>query len=352
MKTTISKEQAIFIKEYIEKLENQFAIYEDKLEYILNETSTFDLIYEIINIFKVEMPELEDSLILNNDSLYRDANVVLGFLKKYLVDNGYKNDKEKNTPLSKFWKSFITYFENELPNTDYLKNEYLGYDNCNNGTYFVNIDYNYQFNLHYGFEYDPDEFSKISYIKLFIELAFAEWIKSKKRYDFTKKINTIFRNFKLPYKLQNGKVISRGYKTTYIDSRIINYYMLDKKIQFAEEMILSSETLDKKCALDYIVDSLQYLISIQSGETVKNKYSNSAILICGNNTSKQYTVLNNEINELMKIANEFFDIRHNEYLNKAKEKREPITSPILIEYLYNRFFGILYPLKIKTNNLQ
>jgi len=39
---------------------------------------------------------------------------------------------------------------------------------------------------------------------------------------------------------------------------------------------------------------------------------------------------------MMKIANEFFDIRHNEYLNKAKEKREAITDGMLIEYLYNR----------------
>lgn len=46
---------------------------------------------------------------------------------------------------------------------------------------------------------------------------------------------------------------------------------------------------------------------------------------------KIYAVVKNEINELMKISNEYFDIRHNEYLNKAKEKREAITDAVFIE---------------------
>ena len=60
-----------------------------------------------------------------------------------------------------------------------------------------------------------------------------------------------------------------------------------------------------------------------------------------------YAVVKNEINELMKISNEYFDIRHNEYLNKAKEKREAITDPIFIEYIYNRAYSLLYILKLK-----
>ena len=40
-----------------------------------------------------------------------------------------------------------------------------------------------------------ENFEDITYIKLFIELAFKEWIKSDKRYDFTKKVNQLFRNF-------------------------------------------------------------------------------------------------------------------------------------------------------------
>lgn len=63
---------------------------------------------------------------------------------------------------------------------------------------------------------------------------------------------------------------------------------------------------------------------------------------------KKYIVLKSEIEEIMKISNVFFDIRHNEYLNSANEVREPITDPIFIEYLYNRVYAILYILKLKT----
>ena len=78
-------------------------------------------------------------------------------------------------------------------------------------------------------------------------------------------------------------------------------------------MILSQDKLDKKCALDYIVNSLQYLLSLQEGKTIKDKYSNASLLLCADKNDKQYSIINNEI---MKIVNEYFDIRHNEYLNK------------------------------------
>ena len=182
---------------------------------------------------------------------------------------------------------------------------------------------------------------------MFIELAFSSWIENEKRYDFTKDVNAIFQKFRMPFKLQKGKVIKSGYRTTNLNDKIINYTMLERKIQYAEEMILSPENLDKKCALDYIIDSLQYIISIQDGTGIADKYSNASKKISNNVDGKVYAVIKNEINELMKISNEYFDIRHNEYLNKAKEKREAITDSIFIEYLYNRAYALLYILKMK-----
>lgn len=123
--------------------------------------------------------------------------------------------------------------------------------------------------------------------------------------------------------------------------------MLERKIQYAEEMILSSENLDKKCALDYIIDSLQYIISIQEGKGITDKYSNAAKKVSSDINGKIYAVIKKEIDELMKISNEYFDIRHNEYLNKAKEKREAITDSVFIEYLYNRAYALLYILKLR-----
>ena len=216
------------------------------------------------------------------------------------------------------------------------------------GTYFVNIDYDNQYKLHYGIEYK--ECSTFNDIKMFIEIAFACWIENSKRYDFTKDVNNLFKKFRLPYKLKSGKVTKAGYKTTNSNDRIINYAMLERKIQYAEEMILSPENLDKKCALDYIIDSLQYIISIQEGKGIKEKYINAAKKISENINGKTYAVVKKEIDELMKISNEYFDIRHNEYLNEAKEKREAITDEVFIEYLYNRAYSLLYILKLKQNN--
>lgn len=50
----------------------------------------------------------------------------------------------------------------------------------------------------------------------------------------------------------------------------------------------------------------------------------------------------------MKLSNEYFDIRHNEYLNKAKEKREVLEDLQFIEYLYNRVYALLYLLRLKV----
>ena len=55
------------------------------------------------------------------------------------------------------------------------------------------------------------------------------------------------------------------------------------------------------------------------------------------------------IEEINKIINEYFDIRHNEYLNKAKQKREVLNDKDFIEYLYNRIYSLLFLLRIKCN---
>lgn len=66
--------------------------------------------------------------------------------------------------------------------------------------------------------------------------------------------------------------------------------------------------------------------------------------------SKVYAVIKQELNDLMKISNEYFDIRHNDYLNDAKEKRESLNDSQFIEYLYNRAYALLYVLRLKNNN--
>ena len=341
----MKKETLEFMNSYLDKLEE--AENTDIFEVGPNryENDIQDIIIEIGTIFEKEIPELKNAVFLSSDSLSRDINTTKGMLKKFLLENEYKKINKVDNQLTKFWTSFKMYFENELPYKDYLKSQFIGYNNWDGGVYYLDIDYNYQYKLHYGIEYV--ECTTINEMKMFIELAFSNWIEIEKRYDFTKDVNDIFKKFKMPFKLQKGKIVKIGYKTTNLDDKIINYAMLERKIQYAEEMILSSETLDKKCALDYIIDSLQYVISIQDGNSITDKYVTASKKISSDINGKVYAVVKNEINELMKISNEYFDIRHNEYLNKAKEKREAITDPIFIEYIYNRAYALLYILKVK-----
>ena len=51
----------------------------------------------------------------------------------------------------------------------------------------------------------------------------------------------------------------------------------------------------------------------------------------------------------MKFSNEYFDICHNEYFNKAKQVRESIQGLTFIEYMYNRVYALLYLLRIKND---
>lgn len=344
----MNDEKFNFINEYIEYLNNAIDEFYQSDQQLSNENFLFDVIIEIAKIFKKDIPELEDSFLLRTGTGISDANLLLGFLKKYLIENGYKPSLITDSKLIRFWTSFMTYFELKLPNINYLKDIYISYDNLDGGSYFIDIDYNYEFNLHLGVNYNKDSFTNIGIIKDFIELSFKEWIKPEKRYDFTKDVNDLFSKFNLPYRLQKGKILSQGYKTSTSNNKIINYDMLERKIQYSEEMILSSENLDKKCALDYIIDSLQYILSIQDGKNVVAKYASGAKKISDNLNGKVYAVIKKEIDELMKISNEYFDIRHNEYLNKSKEVRESITDATFIEYLYNRAYALLYILKLKN----
>lgn len=184
---------------------------------------------------------------------------------------------------------------------------------------------------------------------MFIELAFHEWVIFDKRYDFTVMVNKRLSRFSIPYRLQNGRLIQEGYKTSYYIDKILNYSMFERKIRYSEEMITSREYLDKKSALDYIIDALQFILSVQDGEKVIQKYRLAAKSVNEDENSKVYAVVKAEIEEIMKISNEYFDIRHNEYLNKAKQTREPIQDLAFIEYLYNRAYALLYLLRVKTD---
>lgn len=69
--------------------------------------------------------------------------------------------------------------------------------------------------------------------------------------------------------------------------------------------------------------------------------------VCDDQNGKVYAVIKDELQNLMKISNDYFDIRHNDYLNDAKEKREALNDSQFIEYLYNRVYAMVYILRLK-----
>lgn len=189
---------------------------------------------------------------------------------------------------------------------------------------------------------------KLDKIKLKRNNLESHWIINSEEchYKFTIEVNDRFKIFKLPYRLQSGIVIKQGYKTTFPIDKIINYMMFVRKIQFSEDMINSKDLMEKKSALDFIIDALQYLISTQ-GDSRNEQYKTLALSVSDNMDGKVYAVVKKELEELMKLSNEYFDVRHNDYLNAAKEKREALNDSLFIEYLYNRAYAMLYLLRLK-----
>lgn len=218
--------------------------------------------------------------------------------------------------------------------------------------WFIELDYDHEFTLYRGTVYPSslkNNTGDFVDIKAFIEIAYKHWIinTGECHYKFTIEVNDRFKIFKLPYRLQNGIVIKQGYKSTSPIDKIINYRMFERKIQFSEEMINSKDIMEKKSALDFIIDALQYLISTK-GDTRNEQYKALALSVSDNMDGKVYAVVKKELYELMKLSNEYFDVRHNDYLNAAKEKREPLNDSQFIEYLYNRAYSILYLLRLKS----
>ena len=256
---------------------------------------------------------------------------------------------EKN--LDRFWVSFKQWYLYELPQSNLLKEDFIAYDEWDDAKPYLNIDFNHYYKLNFGVKYDKileqDENISIKSLKMLMELTYSEFVKD--RYAFTVDVNKRLVRFNIPLKLRNGVLISVGHKSSTEINYIYNYEQLERKIKYSEELIISDELLDKKTALDYITDSLQYIVSINNGDGIKMKNQEIALLVGENRDSKLYTVIHNELYEINKIINEYFDIRHNEYLNKAKQKREVLNDKDFIEYLYNRIYSLLFLLRIKCN---
>ena len=330
----------------------------DVIKALKNHTEFDAYIKELNNAENLSYPEIKyyleqiQSTIKRYDEQYlwqSEINIVSNAIS--LLDKNELasiEEKKEYEPINLFWRSFKLWTEQDLPNMDIIKKYYLRYDNWDGGIYFLEINFSSEFTKYCGLEYD-DRFDKnhisISDLKLYLEMFYNLFVEN--RYEYTKQVNSYFQKFKLPYKLRSGKLLKQGYKSTNENPVIINYPMFESKILWSEDRILGNELLDKHTALNYITDGLEYILSlIKSRNTDKKTVDQkSALLFSSDETSKIYSVIKTEVDEIQKIVNEYFDIRHNEYINKAKENRESLNNQIIIEYLYNRINCLVSLLK-------
>ena len=345
------------IKDYIKQID--IAVYDYNNSSIPSNDEIFELLKKIKSVFGKDISDLQENLSMRIGTELQDASTTKALLIMYLADSGieYKeNCVERNVNVKRFWNSFIHWFETELPSMQLLNEKYLQWDDWNGGIWSLDLDYDHEFTLYRGIEY-PDSLKNnggdIQDIKTFIEIAYKYWIINSKKchYEFTLEVNNRLKIFKLPYKLHCGILIKLGYKTSFPLDKIINYRMFERKIRFSEDMINSKDLMEKKSALDFIIDALQYLISTQ-GNSRNEQYRSLALSVSDNTDGKVYAVVKKELDELMKLSNEYFDVRHNDYLNAAKEKREALNDSQFIEYLYNRAYAMLYLLRLKHKDIE
>lgn len=316
---------------YLEKIKKPDTLSYAELKYYLEQIKEIISSYNDSYCWSEELSAVSKCLSLQNQSEYE------------------KNKKIKEfEPLKKFWNSFKLWTERELPYLKILKNYYIRYDNWDGGTYYLDIDMSMEYTKAYGVSYDGQfdgEYISVSDLKMFIELFYNEFVEN--RYEYTVNVNKYFSKFSIPYRLVNGKVVKKGYKSTNDNTQILNYQMFERKIIWSEEKILGSEKLDKHTALNYVTDSLQYILSLIKNECEKEKQiEQKCAKLIADESSKRYSVVKAEVEEIQKIVNEYFDIRHNEYISSSKKIREPIDDNVFIEYLYNRIYALLILLKI------
>ena len=160
--------------------------------------------------------------------------------------------------------------------------------------------------------------------------------RGKATYQYTIRINQLFENFKLSYKLEKGLVKERH--SSIMDRTITkdDFTIEDKETQnltnLALEKFYDRKPSEQKIGLEKLVDAFQRVSSWEDTDKVR---SVNKILqkLCQDQPALKET-LEMELKALWKTANEFM-IRHTE-VDKIK-----ITDPDFSEYLFYRYYSVL-----------
>ena len=350
---------------------------EEKLQLMVqSEMDSFDSVYypEVLNAYVASIHEALpyrdfvkiqfciEKICEHYDVDNSKHHTTLKALRDTLVEyNTTTNVEQKEIDnLHKFWVSFSSWYEEQKQNISSIFDEKVIYGHNEFGVWVCD-GINCQENLHYRIEYGEElQFHTIDnvtfkVIKNYIELIYSKFLKSGTdgRYPFTKQVNDTFAKFGLPYKMTSGKIKKQNYKTSFLPEKILNYEQFERKIVFSEQKVLYEDFMDKHSALQYIADAFCYFYSLfkNDGTTILTDEKTNiqiAKMVHSNTNEKQYSLIKNEIENVKRIINNDYDIRHNEYYRiEDKSKREALTDIYLVEYLYNRIYSLLYVLRLK-----
>lgn len=332
------------ISSYVEDMSNALELFEiGKIQFCLK---------RIIEIYDKEF--------MHNDDDHAYLQMIEVEKELVLLKEQIATEQELKTKLNRFWIALNEWLidEAEDPAILYKKQYHQNYQDF--GIWYVHaeVDLDKEYRGYYGKNFEEINIENISFEKLkeFVELYFYNVVEIQQgRLSFTVQVNKLLHRFQLPYTMKNGKLGNPKYKTTEHINEKINYEQFERKIQYAEEMILHNDFIDKHCALCYITDAFDYFISLFENEKEKSGklYGVVAQSVDSNINSHVYEIVKKEITLIKTMTNDYFDVRHNEETSNRKNhqevKREILNDSIFVEYLYNRINSLLYLLRIKKD---
>ena len=168
------------VLDYIDKIDEGIRVFNSGFS---SNTGLTDILLEVVNVFSTKIPQLKDALCFKITTEVNDATTARALLIMYLAGHGIEfkgKNNEENASVKRFWSSFITWFENELPELGLLQEKYLEWDNWDGGMWRLNINYDYEFQLYRGINYPGSlkhNTANFDDIKTFLEIAYKYWIK-------------------------------------------------------------------------------------------------------------------------------------------------------------------------------
>lgn len=338
-------EKANLITQYINRLHKEVDECKNDILGLKTTHDLYDVIRETVLLFSEELPELEEKLLWKDTCVYNDANLTIGSLKKYLIDNDMIEIVDSDIQI--FWNRYKAWYKTEVYSSKFIKSEFLEED-INSGEYLPYINYEQEYHAYYGSDYPLSlkyNIYNFQDVIMFIEIVYSRWITPKKKRQYSKYVNQLFAESFLPYHLKNGKILFKGYMSTDNDG-ILNQKMFEDKLDHSKKLILSNDKNDKKLALKLIIDCIEYLESIQQNSSKQRE--ELAKSVSNNPESKLIIVLKNDLKSIFTMANEYFDIRHNKENTNQGDKREVVDDIADIEYIYNRIYATVQLLSIKA----